>query len=119
MNYLKEFTIICVCLFLGVITRHIIDFPIPEAVYGMIYLFLALSFKIIKPEQIKQTSDGILHNLALIFVPVGAGIMASYDIIKGKVLLLLVVTVVGTVLTMAFTGIIVQFLQRRKEDVRK
>lgn len=119
MNYLIEFTIICVCLFLGVITRHIIDFPIPEAVYGMIYLFLALSFKIIKPKQIKQTCDGILHNLALLFVPIGAGVMASYDLIKGKILLLIIVLVIGTSLTMAFTGIVVQFLQRRKKDVRK
>lgn len=119
MNYLKEFTILCLCLFLGVVTRQIIDFPIPEAVYGMIYLFLALSFKIVKPEQIKTACDGILHNLALLFVPVAAGIMASYDIIRGKILLLLLILVVGTSLTMAFTGMVVQFLQRRKKDVRK
>ena len=43
MNYLKEFVILCVCLMLGVVTRHLINFPIPEAVYGMIYLFIAFA----------------------------------------------------------------------------
>ncbi|WP_306485083.1 CidA/LrgA family protein [Anaerococcus sp.] len=115
MNYLKEFVILCVCLFLGVITRHLINFPIPEAVYGMIYLFIALNFKILKPEDVQKTSDGILQNLAFLFVPVGVGIMANYDVIEGKITKLLIITAIGTALTMAITGIVVQLLQRRKK----
>lgn len=115
MNYLKEFTILCVCLFLGVVTRTIIDFPIPEAVYGMFYLFLALQFKLLKKEDVKTASDGILHNLALLFVPVGVGIMNSYDVIEGKVILLIVIVLLGTIMTMGFTGLFVQFLQRRSK----
>ena len=115
MNYLKEFVILCVCLFLGVITRHLINFPIPEAVYGMIYLFIALNFKILKPEDVQKTSDGILHNLAFLFVPVGVGIMANYDVNQGKIAKLLIITAIGTALTMAVTGIVVQLLQRRKK----
>lgn len=115
MNYLKEFVILCVCLFLGVVTRHIINFPIPEAVYGMIYLFIALNFKILKPEDVKQTSDGILKNLAFLFVPVGVGIMANLDVIAGRILKFLILTIIGTALTMGLTGIIVQTLQRRKK----
>lgn len=119
MNYVKEFAILCLCLFLGSITRKFINFPIPEPVYGMIYLFLALYFKIIKVESIKKTSDGLLQNLALLFVPVGVGIMASFDYIRGKVLIIVVMVVILTGLTMAFTGIIVQALQKRRKDVRK
>ena len=117
MNYLKEFTILCTCLLVGVITKTFINFPIPEAVYGMLYLFLALKFKIIKIKDVEGTSNGILQNLALLFVPVGVGIMKSYDIIQGKVLLLIVIVLIGTILTMAFTGLVVQFLQRRKKNV--
>lgn len=114
MNYVKEFAVLCFCLFLGAITRSIINFPIPEAVYGMIYLFLALNFKLIKPSQIEKTCDGILQALTLLFIPVGVGIMASYDIIKGKILILIVITVIGTFLTMGVTGRIIQFVQRRR-----
>ena len=115
MDYLKEFVILCSCLFLGSLTRKIINFPIPEAVYGMIYLFLALLLKIIKPYHIKNTSDGILANLAFLFVPVGVGIMANFDVIKGSILKLTLIVVIGTAITMAVTGVIVQGLQRRKK----
>ena len=90
MNYLKEFVILCVCLFLGIITRHLINFPIPEAVYGMIYLFIAFALKILEPDDVKKTSNGILQNLAILFVPVGTGI------------------------TMGLTGKVIEILQRRK-----
>ena len=93
MNYLKEFVILCVCLMLGVVTRHLINFPIPEAVYGMIYLFIAFAVGIIKPDDVKKTSNGILQNLAILFVPAG----------------------VGTAITMGLTGKIIEILQRRKD----
>lgn len=114
MNYLKEFVILCVCLFLGAITRSIIDFPIPEPVYGMIYLFIALNFHILKSEDIKETSDGILKNLAFLFVPAGVGILANIDLIKGKILSIGLLVIIGTIISMIITGLVVQFLQRRK-----
>lgn len=114
MNYLKEFVILCVCLFLGAITRSIINYPIPEPVYGMIYLFIALHFNIIKSEDIKQTSDGILKNLAFLFVPAGVGVLAHLDLIKGNIFQIIIIVILGTIITMALTGLLVQFLQRRK-----
>lgn len=115
MNYLKEFVILCACLLLGSLTRKLIDFPIPEAVYGMIYLFITLRFNILKPEEIEKTSNGILANLAFLFVPVGVGIMANYEVIEGRILKLLVIVLIGTAVTMGVTGVIVQGLQRRKQ----
>ena len=44
MNYLKEFVILCVCLFLGAITRKIINYPIPEPVYGNALSFYSPKF---------------------------------------------------------------------------
>lgn len=114
MNYLKEFVILCVCLFLGIVTRHLINFPIPEAVYGMIYLFIAFALKIIKPDDVKQTANGILQNLAILFVPAGVGIINSYDQIKGKTLVLALIVIAGTAVTMGLTGKIIELLQRRK-----
>ena len=115
MNYLKEFVILCSSLLLGSLTRNLIDFPIPEAVYGMIYLFIALRFNILKPEEIEKTSNGILSNLAFLFVPVGVGIIENYSVIQGKLAKLLIIILVGTAVTMIVTGLIVQGLQRRKQ----
>lgn len=114
MNYLKEFVILCVCLFLGAITRKIINYPIPEPVYGMLYLFIALNFNILKTEDIKKTSDGILKNLAFLFVPAGVGVLAHVDLIRGKIFQIIILVILGTLISMAITGLLVQFLQRRK-----
>ena len=115
MNYLKEFVILCACLLLGSLTRKLINFPIPEAVYGMVYLLLALKFKILKPTEIETTSNGILANLAFLFVPVGVGIMANYDVISGRIVKLIIIVLIGTAITMGVTGLVVQGLQRRKK----
>lgn len=115
MYYLKEFVILCVYLFLGAITRSIINYPIPEPVYGMIYLFIALQFSILKSEDIKETSDGILKNLAFLFVPAGVGILANVDVIKGKIFQIIILVIIGRIISMALTGLVVQFLQRRKD----
>ncbi|MBU5668864.1 CidA/LrgA family protein [Peptoniphilus sp. MSJ-1] len=115
MNYLKEFVILCTCLFLGIITKQFINFPIPEAVYGMVYLFIAFALKIIEPDDVKKTSNGILHNLAILFVPAGVGIMNSYNEIRGKTLVLVIIVIVGTAITMAITGKVVELLQRRSD----
>ncbi|MDU2583337.1 MAG: CidA/LrgA family protein [Anaerococcus hydrogenalis] len=106
MNYLKEFVILCICLFLGTITRHIINFPIPEGSYGTIYLFIALYFNILKSEDIKETFDCILKNLTFLFVPAGVGILANYNVIKGKIFQIIILLIIGTIISMALTGII-------------
>lgn len=115
MNYLKEFVILCACLMLGVATRHFIKFPMPEAVYGMIYLFIAFGLGIIEPDDVKKTSNGILQNLAILFVPTGVGIINSYEEIRGKAVLLVVLVVLGTGLTMGITGKVIEILQGRKD----
>ena len=70
---------------------------------------------IIKPDDVKKTSNGILHNLAILFVPAGVGIINSYDEIKGKAGLLVVLVIIGTAVTMGLTGKIIELLQRRKD----
>ena len=92
-------------LFLGAITRSLINYPIPEPVYGMIYLFIALHFNIIKSEDIKETSDGILKNLAFLFLPAEVGILANYDVIKGKIFQIIILLIIGTIISMELTGL--------------
>ena len=81
---------------------------------GMLYLFIALNFNILKTEDIKETSDGILKNLAFLFVPAGVGVLAHIDLIRGKIFQIIILVILGTLISMAITGILVQFLQRRK-----
>ena len=48
-------------------------------------------------------------------MPAGVGIINSYDEIRGKAGLLVVLVVLGTAITMGLTGKIIEILQRRKD----
>lgn len=44
------------------------NFPVPAPVVGLIILYLLLTFKIIKPEQIEKLSNFLIGILAFLFV---------------------------------------------------
>ncbi|EFI41720.1 MULTISPECIES: CidA/LrgA family protein [Peptoniphilus] len=117
MNYLKEFSILVLCLFLGTVTKHFINFPIPESVYGMVFLFVFIMFKMIKIKDVEKTSHGLLKNLAFFFVPSGVRIISEYDNIKGHTVSIALVIVISTIITTIVTGIVVSALQRRRKNV--
>lgn len=115
MNYLKEFTILAICLLIGSIIRSFINFPIPEAVYGMVILFILLLSGILKVKDVDDASRGLLKNLAFFFVPAGVGMMNQFDILKKDGLSIIIVTFVSTIITMVVTAKTVEFIQRRRK----
>ena len=57
MKYVRQFLIILFISFLGELLKHIIPLSVPASIYGMLLLFLALEFKILKVSDIKETSN--------------------------------------------------------------
>ncbi len=103
MKYLKGFGIIFFCLFLGNISTKLISFPIPESVYGMIFLFVGLLTKIVKVQDVEDAGTLLLGGLALFFAPSGVGLMTKYFSIKEDVFALVFIVVFTTFLTMVVT----------------
>jgi holin-like protein len=87
---LKGITIIFVFLFIGEFISKSLNIPIPGNVIGMILITAALRFNIIKLESVKQTSDILIKNMILFFIPPAVGIMLYFDMIKNDWLTLLV-----------------------------
>lgn len=112
MKKLIGFGIICLCLLLGVITKNIIDYPIPEAVYGMAYLLIALMLGIIKVEKIEDTGNLLLENLAFLFVLPGLALIKKLDTLKDVLLPILIICIVSTIIGMIITAKTVQLLQK-------
>ena len=56
MKYIFQFLIIMVFAFIGELLNFLIPLPIPASIYGIVLLFLALEFKILKVSDIKETS---------------------------------------------------------------
>ena len=117
MKLFREAIIILGIYLLGEFISSILSLPIPGNILGMIILLVLLCTKIIKLEQIETISNFLLDHLAFFFIPAGVGLMSSVGIIKDTWLKLLIVCVSTTIITIAITGLIVQFITKKSKNI--
>jgi holin-like protein len=68
------------------------------------------------PSPLRQTANGILQHLSLLFVPAGVGVMVHVNRLRGEWLPITVAIVVSTLLTIACTALVMQALLRLRDD---
>ena len=115
VTYLKQSAIIFGFTLLGEALHRLIPLPIPAAVYGLVFLFIALCLKLIKVEQIEKVSNFLLMILPLLFVSPAVNLLESWEILAPQVLSIVLLVVSSTILVFAVAGVISQLLCR-KED---
>lgn len=115
MKLFKQFLLIISFSYLGEIVSKLFNLPIPGSVIGMLLLFAALYFKVVKVEEVDTVGTFLLDNLSILFLPAGVGIMVYFPVIRETWWSLLIITVITTVLTMAVVGKIVQGVKRKFE----
>lgn len=113
MKYVKQFLIILFISFLGELLKWLIPLSIPASIYGMILLFLALEFKIIKVSDVKETSAFLIEIMPIMFVPPGVGLLESWDELQPIWIQVVVITLVSTVAVMAVSGVVTQWMIRK------
>ena len=96
--------------------------PFPASVIGLILLLVLLCVRAIRAEQIGETANFILGNLAFFFVPITVSIINYVDLLLENGTAFLVICVVSTVATFAATAWAVQLtarlLAKRKEAAK-
>jgi holin-like protein len=115
MKMVKGIFIILSFYFLGQAISYLIDGFVPGNIIGMILLFLSLYFKAISPDSVKDISNSLTRNMAIFFIPAGAGILGSYGIISKFWMSILVVCSVSTVLVITVVAVIQQQMEKRKK----
>lgn len=81
----------------------------------MILLFILLSTNLVKVKWIEEGSHFIIKNLTLFFIPATAGILNYLDVFSGKGFLLILIVLISTVLVMAGSGLVSQWIIKRRE----
>lgn len=104
MKYVRQFLIILFFSFLGELLKYLIPLPIPASIYGLLLLFLALQFHIIKLESIKETAKFLVEIMPVMFIPAGVGLLTSWEALQKMLVPVVVITVVSTVVVMAVAG---------------
>ena len=113
MKYIFQFLIIMVFAFIGELLNFLIPLPIPASIYGIVLLFLALEFKILKVRDIKETRSFLIAVMPVMFLPAAIGVVESWDLIRQAWLPYIVVTLVSTIVVMAVSGRVTQWFIRK------
>lgn len=120
MNYVKQFCIILAFSFTGEVLNRLIPLPVPASIYGLVLLFLALEFKILKVEHIKEVSKFLLGIMSIFFVPSSVGFINALPLMKKYGIQFALIGIVSTFIVFGVTGRITQQLMKirnRKNNV--
>lgn len=90
----------------------LLPFSVPGSVTGMLLLFIALHFNILKIEKVEEVGNWLTSNMAIFFVPAGVGLMTNFDILASIWWQLLIIVFVSATLMMWFVGFIVQLVMK-------
>ena len=115
MAFLRQFLIILAVSFLGEGLHALIPLPIPASVYGLALMLLALSAKLVRPEQVKGAASFLIEIMPVMFIPAAVGLLEAWGVLRPVWLPVAVITVVSTVLVMGVSGLVTQFVIRRDE----
>lgn len=101
-------------LALGELTVMLTGVPVPSSILGMLALTLALRLGIVKLSMVERVSDFLVHNLGFFFIPAGVGLMRCLDIISAQWLPIIGASVGSTVVIIAVTGRVHQWIRRNR-----
>ena len=76
----------------------------PGSVLGMVLLFTALRTGVVKAADIRGVATFLLDNMILFFVPIGVGLIATYQVIGPNMLVIVAMLVVTTLLVIGVVG---------------
>lgn len=115
MKYIKQFGIIITISFLGEVIKEMLPLPVPASIYGLVIMLLCLLTGIVKLEAVEKAADFLVEIMPLMFIPAAVGLMESFDALKPILLQAGVIIIVTTIVVMAVTGKVTQFIIERKE----
>lgn len=107
---LAALTILLVYQLVGEILVVTLALPVPGPVVGMALLFASLVLRGEAPTDLRDTANGLLRHLSLLFVPAGVGVMAHLHRLANEWLPIAASLVLSTLLTIAVTALVMRAL---------
>ena len=83
-HYLRAFVLIYACLYAGIFIAGLLPITIPGSIIGMLILFVLLALQIMPPQWVNPGCNILIRYMALLFVPIGVGVMQYFDLLKAQ-----------------------------------
>lgn len=113
-RYLRAFAFIYLCLYAGNAISAILPLTIPGSIIGMLILFALLSSQILPAQWVKPGCHLMIRYMALLFVPIGVGVMNYYDLLSKQFGPIVVSCLISTFVVMFVVGFSTQIMQRER-----
>lgn len=110
---IQGFLILLAFQLLGESLVVVLALPLPGPVIGLVLLLVGLLGLGRIPNSLKKTSDGLLSNLALLFIPAGVGLVLHFDLLASEGWIILLALVISTILATLVTTALFQWLMKR------
>ena len=116
MRHLLQAVIIAAVTFAAELIKYFVPLPVPASIYGLLLLFALLKSGILKLEQIEDVGNLLLEMMPLLLVPASVSVLTALDAIQRMLLPVLVMGFIGTTAVMLVTGLLSQWIIRRKGE---
>lgn len=112
--YIQLMIIFAISL-LGEAISTVFNLPVPGSIIGLILLFLALQFKILRLRHISVVGNFLLDNMTILFLPAAVGIMDKFHIIAPFLLPIILIILVAIIINVIVIAVVVQFIKKHYE----
>ena len=119
MKYMKQLGIIFAVTCIGEILKYVIPLPIPASIYGLVLMLVLLMSRIVMLEQVQDVADFLIEIMPMMFIPAAVGLLVSWKHLKSMLVPVVVITIVSTIIVMAMTGKVSDFLTKERPESRK
>ena len=116
MRYLLQAVIIAAVTFAAELIKYFVPLPVPASIYGLLLLFALLKSGLLQLEQIEDVGNLLLELMPLLLVPASVSVLTALDAIQRMLLPVLVMGFIGTTAVMLVTGLLSQWIIRRKGE---
>ena len=116
MKYLKQICILMGITFLAELIHILLPFPIPASIYGLFLLFILLSTKLLKMDDIRETAKFLIDFMPIMFIPAAVAIMDSWIELSPVLHAVIWITVLTTIIVMVLSGHVTQFVIKKKGE---
>jgi holin-like protein len=113
----KGIFIILLFYFIGQVISYLISGFIPGSIIGMMLLFVCLCLKVkgITVENVRDVANTFTKNMAIFFIPAGAGLLGSFGLISKFWMSILIICSVSTILVIIVVALVQQQMEKRKK----
>jgi len=107
---LGAITLLLLYQLIGEVIALAFKLPVPGPVIGMLLLFLTLAARGTIPDELRNSANGLLSHLSLLFVPAGTGVMVHLHRVADEWVPIAAALVGSAVLTIAVSALVMRAL---------